>query len=210
MNFQYFLMAIFLTLILFLIALWINRTARIFIWNYFAGFSALISYLFIDTFTNFIDQHPEILKISNPDAVAGFLMNYKTVIIILLYFLFFILFYKSKLFEVEIEWTIKKIIWYLILPFLTVINLIFTMMLVINWPSLLTYNEYENFIKSLGITDPHILWFLNFLPWIVILVPIFMLILFINISIKITFPTIRKKVKKEQEIQTTTEHTQEE
>ena len=203
-------MAIFLTLILFLIALWINRTARIFIWNYFAGFSALISYLFVDTFINFIDQHPEVLGISNPDAVAGFLMNYKTVVIILLYFLFFILFYKSRLFEVEIEWIFKKIIGYLILPFLTVIDLIFTMMLVINWPSLLTYNGYENFIKSLGISDPHILWFLNFLPWIVILVPIFMLILFINISIRITFPTIRKKVKKEHEEKVVVEHQHEE
>jgi len=195
MNFQYFFIAILISLLFFLIALWINKTARIFIWNYFAGFLAMISYLGIDIFLSFIDTNSDKLHLQNPDALAGLIMNNKPVIVIILYFIFFILFYKSRFFEVEIQWLIKKIISYLFLPFLTLINLIFTMMLVISGPSLLDFSSYQQFIKSLQIQDPHILQFLNILPLILLIIPFFLLIPFLNIQIKISFPALGRKKK---------------
>jgi len=179
-------------------------------WNYFAGYSALISYLFIDNLINFIDQNSKLLKIAHPDAVAGFLMNSKTTIIIILYFIFFILFYKSRLFNVQIEWFFKKLIWYLILPFLTVIDLIFTMMLVINWPDILTYNWYSNLVNSLQISNAQIKLFFSIIPWIIIFIPIFLLLIFLEINFVIRLP-LRKKSssKKEENSKEEIEHHQE-
>jgi len=199
MNFQYFIIIILLTLTLFLFALWINRTTKIFIWNYFAAFSAVIAYLFVDTFVSFIDQNSKILWITNPDAICWFLMNYKTIIIILIYFFLFVLFYKSNLFEIKIEWILKKAVWYFALPLITVVNLVFSMMLVINWPNLLTYNWYKSFVESLNITDLHILSVTNILPWVIIFVPALILVLFININIKFKIPNIGRRIKKEKE-----------
>ncbi len=196
MNFQYFFIAISITLILFLIALWLNRITRIFIWNYFAGFNGILAYLLIDIIINLIDQE-QIFHTSNPDAIAGLLMNNKPTIAILIYFLSFILFYKSSLFDIQINWTFKKIIWYLFLPLITVINLIFVMLIVINWPNILNYQNYTQLIQNLNLWNKTLINLFNLLPGINLILPILVLFLFLNISIKISFPTIRKKPKTE-------------
>ena len=199
MNNQYFLIVTTIILFFFLIVIGISRTTKIFLWNYFAWFSALITYLFVDTLCNFIDQYNNTLHISNPDAVAGFLSNYKTTIVITMYFIFFFLFYKSNLFEIQIQWLFRKIVWYLILPILTVIDLIFTIMVVINWPETFNYNKYEQLIQSMNIANKNLLFFLQIMPGIIIFVPFLVLLLFlqINIHFKIWLPTIRKKIKEE-------------
>ena len=196
MNFQYFFIAISITLILFLIALWLNRITRIFIWNYFAGFNGILAYLLIDIIINLIDQE-QIFHTSNPDAIAGLLMNNKPTIAILIYFLSFILFYKSSLFDIQINWTFKKIIWYLFLPLITVINLIFVMLIVINWPNILNYQNYTQLIQNLNLWNKTLINLFNLLPGINLILPILVLFLFVNINIKISFPTIRKKPKTE-------------
>jgi len=195
MNIQYFIFAIIITLLLFLIAMWIQKTTKIFIWNYIAGFSAMISYLFLDVATNYIDLHYKVLKIQNPDALLWFLSTNKIWIIIVIYFIFLILFYKSRLFEIQVQWVLKKFFWYLFLPFLTVINLLFTMLLLINWPIVLTYDGYVKAINSFHITNYFLLNFFNLIPFIIIFVPIFVLIIFLEVHIKL--PVLKKKTKKE-------------
>jgi len=193
MNTQYFIFSIIISLVLLLIAIWIQRTTKIFIWNYIAWFSAMISYLFLDVLTNYIDLHYKTVNIQNPDAILQFITMNKIWIIIIIYFIFLILFYKSRLFDIQIQWFFKKILGFFILPFLTVINLIFTMLLVINWPTVLTYQWYEKAIHSFHITNYYLLNLFNLIPFIIILVPIFVLIIFLEIHFKI--PSLRKKPK---------------
>jgi len=192
MNIQYLLFATIITLILFLIAMWINKTAKVFIWNYIAWFSAIISYLFLDTLTNYIDINSEVLKIQHPDTILGFISLNKVWIIIVIYFLFFVLFYKSRLFEISIKWTFSRILWYIFLPILTVINLIFTMLLIVNWPKILTYVWYQEIIKSFNVSNIFLQQFFKFIPFIIIFVPIFVLLIFLEIHIKIPKIKLRK------------------
>ncbi len=205
MNIQYFIFAIIITLILFLVAMWIQKTTKIFIWNYIAGFSAMISYLFLDVTTNYIDLHYKTLKIQNPDALLWFLTTNKIWIIIVIYFIFLILFYKSRLFEIQVQWFLKKFFWYLFLPFLTVINLLFTMLLLINWPTVLTYDGYVKAVNNFHITNYLLLNFFNLIPFIIIFVPIFVLIIFLEIHIKL--PVLKKKPKEWKKEEENVEHT---
>jgi len=69
----------------------------------------------------------------------------------------------------------------MILPILTVINLIFTMMFIINWPEILTYSWYTKIINSLNIQNNLIYQFFMVIPLIIILVPIFILMFFLEI-----------------------------
>ena len=199
MNNQYFLIVTSVIFFFFLIVIGISRTTKIFLWNYFAWFSALITYLFIDTLCNFVDQYSNFFKIHNPDAFAGFLSNNKTNIVIIMYFLFFFLFYKSSLFEIQIQWLFRKIIWYAVLPVLTVIDLIFTLIVIINWPETFNYSNYENLIQSMNITNKNLLMFFQIIPWIIIFVPFLVLLLFlqINIHFRIWIPMLKKKPKEE-------------
>ncbi len=207
MNIQYFIFAIIITLILFLIAMWIQKTTKIFIWNYIAWFSAMISYLFLDVATNYIDLHYKSLKIQNPDALLWFLSANKIWIIIVIYFIFLILFYKSRLFEIQVQWFLKKFFWYLFLPFLTVINLLFTMLLLINGPTVLTYDGYTKAVDSFHITNYFLLNFFNFIPFIIIFVPIFVLIIFLEIHIKL--PVLKRKPKEDKIEENHIEHVEE-
>lgn len=164
-----------------------------------AWFSAIISYLFVDFIINHI--WTSYLKVENPDAIQWLLMNNQTVIIIIIYFIFFILFYKSKLFETSINGIFKKIIWLLVLPILTVVNCVFTILLILNGPKILTYQWYMDVIQTLNLQQELLVQFFNFIPLIIILVPLLFLFIFIKISIKL--PSLKKK-------KDTIEHNQEE
>lgn len=192
MEIQYFVFIVILTFIIFLMAIWVQKTTKIFLWNYVAWFSAVISYLFVDYLLSYIWS--SLIKVSNPVWVIWFITENKTLIIILIYFTFFVLFYKSRLFDVEINWLLKIILWTLILPILTTANFFFTMLLIISWPQILTYSWYIEVIGSLKISQNFILEFFNIMPLIIILVPIFVLTLFLEI--RISFPNITKRVKK--------------
>ncbi len=178
-----------IVLILFLIAIWIQKTIRVFLWNYMAWFAAIISYLFVDFILNYI--WTPYIKVENPDAIQGLIMNNQTIIVILIYFIFFILFYKSKLFETSINGIFKKIIWLLILPILTVVNCVFTILLILNGPKILTYHWYMEVIEKLELQQDILIQFFNFIPLIIILVPLLFLFIFIKISIKL--PSLKKK-----------------
>lgn len=192
MEIQYFVFIVIITFVIFLIAIGVQKTTKIFLWNYVAGFSAVISYLFIDYLLNYIWSSQ--IKVSNPIWVIWFITENKTLIIILIYFTFFVLFYKSRLFDVEINWFLKIVLWTLILPILTVANFFFTMLLIISGPQILTYSWYVQVIDSLNISQKLILDFFNIIPLIIILVPIFVLTLFLEI--RISFPNIKKRVQK--------------
>jgi len=194
---QYFIFTLIIIIFLFLLALWIQKTTKIFLWNYVAGFSAIISYLFVDYIIFLIDTW-KTLHIDNPDAVQWFLVNYKTMVIIVIYFVFFLLFYKSRLFDIEIRGFFKKLFSFFIFPALTVVNLIFTMFLLINWPKVLTYNGYQQIIASLDLTNPFLIEFFKLIPLIIILVPIVVLLLFLEIHV--SFPWFRFRTKKKEVI----------
>jgi len=195
MDVQYLIFTLIIIIFLALLALWIQKTTKIFLWNYIAGFSAIISYLFVDYIIYLIDAWKTI-HLDNPDAVQGFLVNYKTMVIIWIYFIFFILFYKSRLFEIEIKWFFKKLFSFFIFPALTVVNLIFTMLLLISWPKVLTYYGYMQIVKSLNLTNIFLIKFFQFIPLIIILVPIFILLLFLEIHI--SFPAFNFRTKKKE------------
>ena len=197
MNIQYIVLFIVITLWLFLVAMWVKKTTKIFLWNYVAWFSAIIAYLFVDYTIHLLDAWKWI-KLENPDAVLGFLVNNKTMVIIIIYFIFFLLFYKSRLFDVEVNWTFKKILSFFLFPILTVVNLFFTMLLLINGPDALTYDGYQKIMASLHITNYLLVDFFNYIPLIIILVPILALLLFLEIHIR--FPSLPKRKKKEKEI----------
>jgi hypothetical protein len=203
MTIQYFIFAIIITLVLFLIAMGIQKTTKIFVGNYIAGFSAMISYLFLDVFSNYIDGHYKTINIQNPDAVLQFITMNKIWIVIIIYFIFLTLFYKSRLFEIQVQWILKKIIGYIFLPSLTVINLLFTMLLLINWPTVLTYDGYMKAVNNFHITNYYLQNFFNFIPFIIIFVPIFVLLIFLEVHIKL--PSLRKKPKEEKHIEQTEE-----
>jgi len=197
MDMQYFIFTLIIIIFLFLLALWIQKTTKIFLWNYVAGFSAIISYLFVDYVIYLLDTG-KTLHIDNPDAVQWFLVNYKTMVIIVIYFVFFLLFYKSRLFDIEIRGFFKKLFSFFIFPALTVVNLIFTMFLLINWPKVLTYNGYQQIIASLDLTNPFLINFFKLIPLIIILVPIFVLLLFLEIHVR--FPVFSFRTKKKEVI----------
>ena len=195
MDIQYLIFTLIIIIFLSLLALWIQKTTKIFLWNYIAWFSAILSYLFLDYIIVMIDSWK--IHFSNPDAILWFMTNYRTMIIIWIYFIFFILFYKSKLFDIEIHWFFKKMFSFFVFPTLTVINLMFTMLLLISWPKVLTYSWYLKIIDSLHITNIFLIKFFQFIPLIIILVPIFALFLFVDIHIKIPSFKFRTKKKKE-------------
>jgi len=197
MDMQYFIFTVIIIIFLFLLALGIQKTTKIFLWNYVAGFSAIISYLFVDYVIYLIDTW-RALHIDNPDAVQGFLVNYKTMVIIVIYFIFFLLFYKSRLFDIEIRGFFKKLFSFFVFPALTVVNLVFTMFLLINWPKVLTYNGYHQIISSLHLTNPFLIQFFNLIPLIIILVPIVVLLLFLEIHV--SFPSFHFRTKKKEVI----------
>jgi len=177
--------------------MWVQKTTKIFLWNYVAGFSAIIAYLFIDYTIHLLDSWKWI-KFENPDAVLGFLVNNKTLVIIIIYFIFFLLFYKSRLFDIEVKWFFKKILSFFLFPILTVVNLFFTMLLLINGPDALTYDGYQKIMSSLHITNWLLVSFFNYIPLIIILVPILALLLFLEIHI--SFPSFPKKKTKQKEV----------
>ena len=189
METQYLIFILIIILFIFLISIWSQKTIRVFLWNYMAWFSAIISYLFVDFILNYI--WTPYIKVENPDAIQGLIMNNQTIIILFIYFIFFILFYKSQLFETNIHWLFKKFTWLLILPILTVINCIFTILLILNGPNILTYQGYIKAISKLNLQQELLIQFFNLIPLIIILVPLFLLFVFIKINIKL--PSIRKK-----------------
>ena len=196
MDIQYLIFTLIIIIFLSLLALWIQKTTKIFLWNYIAWFSAILSYLFLDYIIAMIDSWK--IHFSNPDAILWFMTNYRTMIIIWIYFIFFILFYKSKLFDIEIHWFFKKMFSFFVFPALTVINLMFTMLLLISWPKVLTYSWYLKIIDSLHITNIFLIKFFQFIPLIIILVPIFALFLFVDIHF--TIPSFKFRTKKKKEV----------
>ena len=189
METQYFILILIIVLLIFLIFIWTQKTIRVFLWNYMAWFSAIISYLFVDFILNYI--WTPYIKLENPDAIQGLIMNNQTIIVLLIYFIFFILFYNSQLFETNIHWLFKKIVWLLILPILTVVNCIFTILLILNGPNILTYQGYIKAIAKLNLQQEFLIQFFNLIPLIIILVPLLFLFIFIKINIKL--PSLRKK-----------------
>jgi hypothetical protein len=194
MNFEYFLLAVLITIFLFLIAMWVNKTAKIFIWNHFATFSALISYLF---FWNIITYIWEI-SWKSLSRFWKFANENEILIIIAIYFIFFLFFYKSTLFEVKIEWQIKKIISYIFLPFLTVLNLLFSMLLVINWPTILIYKNYEQLIKSFNLHTPILIEIFKFIPLVLFFLPLILLIAFLPFHFEKIFLYFWRVIKKKE------------
>lgn len=201
MQVQYFILILITVLLIFLISLWIQKTIRVFLWNYMAWFSAIISYLFVDFMLHYI--WTPYIKVSNPDAIQWFIMNNQTTIVLIVYFIFLILFYKSQLFETTINGIFKKIIWTIIVPVLTVINCIFTILLILNGPWILTYQGYTEAIAKLQLQQGFLIHFFNIIPLIIILVPLLLLFLFLNIKININIklPTLKKKKDVEEEKQ---------
>lgn len=193
METQYLIVILIIILFIFLISIWIEKTIRVFLWNYMAWFTAIISYLFVDFMLHYI--WTPYVKLANPDAVQWFIMHNQTIIVLFIYFVFLILFYKSQLFKTTITWLFRKIIWLLIVPILTVVNCVFTILLILNGPQILTYQGYSQTIKNLHLHQFFLTQFFNFIPLIIILVPLVLLFLFlsIKININIKLPTLRKK-----------------
>jgi len=69
------------------------------------------------------------------------------------------------------------------------------MLLLINGPTVLTYNGYIKAVNNFHITNYFLLNFFNLIPFIIIFVPIFVLIIFLEIHIKL--PVLKKKPKEE-------------
>lgn len=198
MEFQYFILLILCGFILILFILGLNRILRIFIWNSLATFCVLIFYLFLEILLNLIDKNPwNVIK--NPDLLAWIIMNNKVIFAIIAYFLFLVLFYKNSLIQININWILKKIVGYTFFPILTVAVLAFSSLIVINWPEILSYSNYLNQITSLGIESKPVLDILQLLPAILIVLVFISFALFVEINIKISFPSLLRKNQESQE-----------
>lgn len=197
METQYFIIILIAIFLIFLISIWINKIIKLFLSNYIASFFVIISYLFTDFLIHYIEK-PQI-KLSNPDAIQWFLMNNQINIALLTYFIFLILFYKSTLFTTNIEGLLKKTIWIIIFPFLTVISFLFTIFLTLNWPDILKYQNYLNIIQKLNLNQFLLIEFFKLIPLIILVIPFIVLLFFIDIKISIKLPVLRKKKNIEEE-----------
>lgn len=189
MEVQYLILILMFVFMLFLIAIWINKTSKIFFWNYIAWFSVLIWNLFLDLIINYIPY----LNVSNPDMIQWFIMNNKTFMILWIYFLIILLFYKSTLFEINIKSIMQKFYWFFIIQILTLINCTFTLMLIFNWTKILTLDWYMELIDSLEIKINYLLDFFKIIPIIIVIWPLFIFLIFIQANINIKMPNLKKK-----------------
>jgi len=190
METQYLIIVLIIIIYLFLIYVWTVKAIKIFLWSYIAWFLAIITYFFIDFILNYISNW--YIKLENPDKIQGFIINNQIIIALIIYFIFLILSYKSQLFQISIDWLFKKIIWLSIIPIITIINFIFTILFILNGTNILTYQWYIKSIENLNLKQIFLIKLFNLIPFIMILVPLLLLFMFLNIKIKL-LPIRNKK-----------------
>lgn len=189
MSSEYFPIAMIVALTGVFFALGISGTLRILVGTYIATLNCLILFLWLDVLAVYLQNNENVYLIERPKLLLWLINDHKILIILFMYFLFMIIFYKSSLFAAQVDWKIKKFLAFLIFAPLTAISMLTSLIIIVHWPAILTTPWYNEFLNSLNILNPIIYNIVVLVPFILVLTPLLVGIM----SISIKLPKLRRK-----------------
>lgn len=135
----YIIIVIIAALVILSSIIWLEKMIKIILWNYILSSICLALSQSINLFIKYLENNPDwkIFWISN-DWFSTFLNNWKTTIIMIIYWiLLFIIYQKSKIsIKIPEDEIIQKSLYLFFIP-LTVISFIITLQIAIMWTNIL-------------------------------------------------------------------------
>ncbi len=194
-SYDLFIIWIIWLLLIFSIAIGIERMIKIIIWNYIISIIIIWTNLGINLIIKCLDSG--LINYQNPDKLINLLLNIRQILILSLYFILLIwAFYKSKLWVNFPENKIVKLFLSILFAPLTVINILTTLSIVILWNKILNPQQIIEFAEKLK-SNPIIYKIILLFPLWLVLPGIVVIIL--SSEIKIPIPKLNFRFKKKKE-----------
>jgi len=194
-SYDLFIIWIIWLLLIFSIAIGIERMIKIIIWNYIISIIIIWTNLGINLIIKCLDSG--LINYQNPDKLINLLLNIRQILILSLYFILLIwTFYKSKLWVNFPENKIVKLFLSILFAPLTVINILTTLSIVILWNKILNPQQIIEFAEKLK-SNPIIYKIILLFPLWLVLPGIVVIIL--SSEIKIPIPKLNFRFKKKKE-----------
>lgn len=147
-NFNYFLLGIVWVICIFAIAIWVDKMAKVIVWNYILWIICMAVNNVISLWSNQIN----LLQASNPWAnyaqLQWFLLNGKTGIILVIYlFLLIILLNKTKIHVDVASIPLPKFGLVTVMVVMTVISILLTIAIAVRGIQIIDYTQVINIAK---------------------------------------------------------------